>query len=61
MVKKIKMSKRRTKCKTIKIVKSKNFSGMFAINVNGKVFDEPHASKRLAQNQIKRFKHVFKC
>lgn len=53
--------KQKTKCKNIEIKPSKNFKDMYAIYVNGKIFDEPHASKRLAQNQVKRFKGVFKC
>ena len=55
------MVKRKTKCKNIEIKKSKNFEGMYAIHVNGKVFDEPHASKRSAQNQVRRFKKTFGC
>ena len=55
------MPKRKTKCKSIVIKKSKNFDDMYAIYVNGKVFDEPHASKRSAQNQVRRFKKTFGC
>lgn len=52
---------KKNRCKGIEIKKSKNFEDMYAIHVNGKVFDEPHASKRKAQNQIKRFKKTFGC
>jgi len=52
---------KKRKCGKIEVKKSKNFEGMYAIFVNGKVFDEPHASKVKAQNQIKRFKSSFGC
>jgi len=54
------MPKKR-KCGKVEVKKSKKFKGMYAIHVNGKVFDEPHASERLANNQIKRFKSSFGC
>ncbi len=57
----LKMAKRKTKCNRIEIKKSKNFKDMYSIHVNGKVFDEPHPSKRSAQNQVKRFKKTFGC
>lgn len=44
------------KClKKFKVVKSKNFKGMYAITKNGKLWDEPHSSKIKARNQIKRY------
>ena len=49
---------KRDKCKYLEIKSSRNFDGMFAIYKKGKLYDEPHASKRLANNQIKR---IFGC
>ena len=39
----------------VTIRKSKNFEGMFAIYKDGKLFDEPCASEKIAINRIKRY------
>jgi hypothetical protein len=49
------MIKMADKCKKLEIKESRKFKDMFSIYVNGKVFDEPHASVRRAKAQAKRF------